>query len=520
MTTAPPPFSPRDQQRQARDYWRAQRDAARLNRQYWRSMRRPSITGPFVLILIGVVALLVETGRINGAMFWAWYARWWPLLLIVVGMVSLLEWYLDRDQPYGRRHAGGGLVILILVLAFVGHSWHFWGPIRDQFGSDDDGNFFSFMGEEHDNDIETARDLPAHAAVQIQNPHGDVTVVPSADNQMHVRSHQVVRTTSDQDAKRLFPQLDPKITVSGTSVQVRVDGNNNGRADLTIELPADASSDITAGHGEVTLQGLKGTANVTSSHGDVKLDGLSGAVHAHMSKGDFSAHSLQGDLSLEGHVGDVTISDIQGKALLDGDFFGDTHLEHVSRGVHFHSSRTDMELGRLDGDLTMDSDDLHLTQAGGSVRLVTHSKNIEATQISGDIHIEDANGEVNLAVSNPMGNILVKNRNQPITLTLPQNAGFTINASTSDGDVQTDFPLTVNGSDSRHTVTGQVGNGAVKIDLSQDHGDLRLRKGDTSEVTERPEKPERPEAPEAPEPPIKAKHLRAPKGASAQPSVQ
>ncbi len=276
-------------------------------------------------------------------------------------------------------------------------------------------------------------------------------------------------------------------------------------------------SDITAGHGDVTLEGLKGASNVSASHGDVKLDGINGNVHTHMSKGDFSAHSIKGDLTVEGHLGDVTISDVQGKAMLNGDFFGDTHLEHVSQNVHFHSSRTELELGRLDGDITMDSDDLHITQAAGPVRVVTRSKNIEATQISGDIHIEDTNGEVNIVAVNPLGNIVVNNKNQPVTLTLPQNANFTINGNTTEGDVETDFGLNVTGSDNRHNVSGQVGKGGVKIEVNQDHGDIRVRKGENTALM--PAAP--PAAPEPPPPPPpNAKHLRSPKGAAAQPSVQ
>ena len=51
MATLPPPYS--------------QRDAARAQRYYQRSLRRPSMLGPLVLIVVGVIALLVETNKLN-----------------------------------------------------------------------------------------------------------------------------------------------------------------------------------------------------------------------------------------------------------------------------------------------------------------------------------------------------------------------------------------------------------------------------------------------------------------------
>ena len=113
MATIPPPIPPQEAARRAREAWRAQAAAQkaqyRAQKQYWRSMRRPSITGPFVLILIGVMALLLLTGKINGATFWIAYQHWWPLLFIVVGLGMLLEWFLDRDKPYPVRRTSGGL---------------------------------------------------------------------------------------------------------------------------------------------------------------------------------------------------------------------------------------------------------------------------------------------------------------------------------------------------------------------------------------------------------------------------
>ena len=54
--------------------------------------------GPLLLIVVGVIALLVETNKLSVFQFWDWYIRWWPLLLIGVGLISLAEWWLERKQ--------------------------------------------------------------------------------------------------------------------------------------------------------------------------------------------------------------------------------------------------------------------------------------------------------------------------------------------------------------------------------------------------------------------------------------
>ena len=43
-----------------------------------------------------------------------------------------------------------------------------------------------------------------------------------------------------------------------------------------------------------------------------------------------------------------------------------------------------LQLAELPGDLTLDSDDLRVTQAKGPVHVVTHSEDIDLSEISGD----------------------------------------------------------------------------------------------------------------------------------------
>ncbi|GGG98617.1 DUF4097 family beta strand repeat-containing protein [Silvibacterium dinghuense] len=508
MAAAPPPYSPRDAARQARDYARWQRDQMRAQRQYWRGYRRASITGPIVLLTVGIIALLIETGHLNGFDVWNWYARWWPVILIAVGVVSLGEYFFDRDNPYAGRRSFGGIVFLVLFFAFLGwgtHQAHHWGPFAEQFG--DNGNdFFSLMGEEHDNDVQLSQAIPVTGAVSVQNPRGDVTITASADNQVHLRAHQVVHTNADDRARELFTMITPKIETSPSGAVINVPGNNAGRVDLTLELPEKLATTINAGHGDVTISGMKNSVDVSNNHGDVKFDDITGDVHAHMDHGDVSAHQITGHALIDGRADDITLSEVKGDVGLNGDFFGDTHLEQVSSGVHFHTSRTDLDMQHLGGDLSMDSSDLSASQITGPVRIVTHSKNIDLTQVAGDVHIENSDGDINIAAALPLGNIQVSNRSGGLSVTVPSNAGFTISGSTTqDDDIETDFPLANTESGDRRSLSGTVGKGGVKIDLTTSHGTLELKKGSNLEL---PPAPPAPPAP--PKPPVNAKHFKAP----------
>jgi DUF4097 and DUF4098 domain-containing protein YvlB len=507
--------------RAQRNAWRAQKDMLRAQN---RAMRVPSVAGPIVLIFVGIMALLLITGRIDADQFWSWYGRWWPLLLIGIGVIALAEWAIDlrRDNPPARRFGGYfGIIVLIVILGTGAAGWHrFWGPLRAQFGDDND-NFFNALGEpQHDIDQPLLNTkVPANAQIEIQNPRGDVSISAGDDADVAVRAHQVAFANSDTEAKKIFDSQQAHVQVSGNAVVVKVDGNSSGRTNLIITVPRSASVNVTTGHGGVTVAGLGGNVDAEVQHGDLETTAIQGHVHARLSNhGDFSAHDIQGDVTVEGDGGDLTISDIHGKVTLQGEYGGDIHLEHADQAILFHSSRTEMELGRLPGDMSMTLDSLHVTQVVGPIHVVTHSKDIEMSQVYGDTHIEDkdARVELDMAGSYP---VEVKNNKGDVEISLPPGAGMSVDAKTHNGDVVSDFPLEISGDEDK-TMTGNIGKGGPRLVLSTEHADLRLRKGD--EVPPLPALSGAPKAPSAPKtPPVPgAPHLKTSKGETATPVAQ
>ncbi|MGD0787821.1 MAG: DUF4097 family beta strand repeat-containing protein [Terracidiphilus sp.] len=526
---APPPYPPYDPKTQWKVYraqqraaWKAQREAWKAQHYAWKASyigtygpRVPSVVGPILLIAIGVIALLVLTGRIAGGDFWAWYGHWWPLLLIGAGLAMLGEWAIDlrRETPVRRGGSFVGILILLAFLGFGAAGWNnFWGPFHNHWGNQGD-DFFNIFGlPEHDFDQHIlSSQLPANAAIEIQNPRGDVSITAGDGSTVEVQAHEVAFANSDADAKKIFDAEAARVTVSGSAVLIKSESNTNGRLNLTVTVPKTAKVTVDAGRGDVVAAGLGAGVAVTAEHGDVHLSAIAGSVLAHLSNGkhDFSAHQVDGDLTTDGDVNDFTLSEIKGKVTQNGEILGDVHLEEVAGPVHLHTSVTDLQVAELPGDLTLNSDDLRVTEAKGQVRVVTHSKDVDLSQISGDTYVEDRDGRVSVE---PAGNFSVdaKNSKGDVEVTLAPGASATVDGRTRNGDIFTEFALPIAG-DENKTVSGKIGSGGSRIILGTDNGDLRIKKGSGFPAT-----PPAAAAEAAP----KAPHLTAPKALPAQPVTQ
>ncbi|MDR3751642.1 MAG: DUF4097 family beta strand repeat-containing protein, partial [Terracidiphilus sp.] len=438
---APPPYPPYDPKAQWRTYREQQRAAWRAQRYAWKASyaniygpRVPSIVGPVILIGVGVVALLVLSGRIAAGDFWAWYGRWWPLLLIAAGLALLGEWALDlrRATPVRRGGSFVGILILLAFLGFGAAGWHHMGPWFSQFDHNG-GDFFNVFGlPEHNMDQQVLNtQIPANAAVVIENPRGDISVTAGDASSIQVQAHAVAFANSDEEANKIFASEAAHVTVSGSAVLVKSDSNNNGRLNLTVTVPKSARVTVNAGRGDVTAAGLGSGININAEHGDAHLSEIAGSVQVHFTNGkhDFTAHQVDGDLTLDGDCNDITLSEIKGRIQQNGEILGDVHIENVGGAVSLHTTVTDLELVALPGDLTLDSDDLRVTEARGPVRVTTHSKDIDLSQIYGDTQVEDRDGRIAIE---PAGNynMEAKNSKGDVEITLPPNASASVDGRT------------------------------------------------------------------------------------------
>lgn len=470
--------------------------------------RQRSFAGAVVLIIVGVIFLLGTMRVLSVAKLAHLFASYWPVLLILWGVIKLIEHL--QAQRTGMRSSGIGaggvfLVIMIIVFGLIANQIERvnWSGIRDEMGND--GDFPNIFGENYNFSDHLEQDFPADASLKVIDTHGAVSVHASDDNKITVVVRKRIGAENQSDADSYNGKTKPKITTMGGLVTVdamaEAAGDHSVETDLDISVPRKAAVTINSRRGDVNVSGRTGNVEVAAQHSDTSIDDVAGYVKVSQEKGSVKVEQVSGDVHVDGRMNEVSVADIKGSVQLDGEFQESIKLERIAKSVTFKSSRTDMELSRIGGSLDLDSDELHAEDVTGPVHLATRSKNIRLDGVSGDVRLQDDNGTVEL-VMKTLGNVQVDNRNGDVQISVPDKAGFRIDARTRGGEIQSDFPeLKVNNDEHEAKANGSVGNGASHIVINNEHEGIEIRKASAT-----------PPAPPVPPAPGKAgKSLPTPK---------
>jgi lia operon protein LiaG len=107
------------------------------------------------------------------------------------------------------------------------------------------------------------------------------------------------------------------------------------------------------------------------------------------------------------------------------------------------------------------------------------SGEVEVTSLSGAATVRTTSGEVRLTFAVPPSRLDASSVSGRLSLTLPADAGFTLDAHSTSGEVTCEFPVTIAGGQSvagRHALAGVVGGGVNAISASTVSGEIRIRR--------------------------------------------
>src|SRR5208282_1532858 len=289
-----------------------------------------SIAGPVVLILMGVLFLMGTMGILEIHSLGRLFARFWPALLILWGLLKLIEY--EQAKRYGQPARGIGVGGVFLMVFLIGAgliatqaSRVDWKNLGDhiQLG-DDEGLNEIFGGSAFNYSDELSQEIPAGSTLHVNDDRGAITINVAEGKTMKVSVRKKVHAEKQQDADDYNHKTKTQITVSDKVVtldaQTHAAGNAVVTTDMDIYVPRNTDLVIVSRRGGITINGMNGSVEVTNQHGEVSLNDHTGNAVLSLESSSVRAQHVKGDITIQGRANEVSLEDVDGAVHLNGEF--------------------------------------------------------------------------------------------------------------------------------------------------------------------------------------------------------
>jgi hypothetical protein len=264
--------------------------------------------------------------------------------------------------------------------------------------------------------------------LRVENPCGSVRVSGGA-TEGSVSAKARVRGSDPDDARAKAEAYTLIIEESEHQVVIRQPDVGGLHVDLVIALAGKMPVEIRTNSGDVRVLDTGDACRVSSNSGDVSLRGLSGVCEVTMQNGDLSVEECDTpSLSIENKSGDILLKAVRGNV----------------------NART----------------------SSGDVSAVACAAKTFA--------IESVSGDVNVDISEPVtGTVNIRTVNGDAVLSVPDLCDCRVSLSTLRGDVHCGVALE-DEAKMEQRITGRLGQGTGRVDVSAINGDISLRLRDSA----------------------------------------
>lgn len=452
--------------------------------------RRSTASVFWGLILVGVGAILLFKNLGYEIPIWSGVATYWPVLLIVWGLIKLVDYARWKRAGQPGPLFGAGEVVLLIIIILSGMALTAASNINPDLGSLFDSigvDFAGIAGNSYQFSEHYEKDVPGGSAIEIINRYGDVIVTPAETDRINVDVAKTVIAANEKDADDLSKVLMYSIVEEGGRYRVISNFNrdeNRGRGrrlktSLTIQVPKRSSLSVNNRNGGIEVSGITGDQQVTNAFGRVLLSRISGTVEikshndnvvvediSGMAKisnefGNVEARRIAGALNIELRNGNVDVDEVKADTKISN-AFGSISAKNIQGSLTSDSRMTSVDLSHVENNATIDAQ-------FGSVKL---------EDVKGSVSVENKNGDVEVRyVQPPRNNLKVTSKFGRVTVTLPPNSSFSIDARTRFASVSSDFPeLESHNEAERNNLNGRVGSGGPELRIDNQNGDISIYK--------------------------------------------
>lgn len=450
-------------------------------------MRRGSIAGPLILILIGSLFLLNNLKPELSVL--GLIAGYWPYLLIGWGAIRLTEVVASaaKNQPLPVNAITGGEWVLAVMLCLIGsgvfafHRGNYWWS-RNMIRM----RGVEVFGEAFDYPLSATSTAAGTRRLLIENLQGNVHVVGGDGGEVRVTGRKTVRAFQKSDADAAQQQSPLEIERKGDLMIVRTNqhritnGDQRASADLEITVPKAVSIECRGRAGDYDVSNVTGSVELDTDRGDVRVQNITGAVRVETRRSDvIRALDLQNTLDLKGRGEDVELENIAGQVTITGAYGGELQFRKLAQPLQFKGPTTEMRVEKVPGQLRLTRAYLNGTNLVGPIVVNSRAKDVQLADFTQAAELQVDKGDIELAPGRvPVPKISAHTRAGEMHLAIPEGAKFELQARCNRGDVENEFGdvLSFEQIGKGGVLRGAVGQGPL-LSVGTDRGTLTVRKG-------------------------------------------
>jgi hypothetical protein len=463
-------------------------------------MRRRSVTGPLLLLVIG--SLFLWRNLHPETPVFDLLSMYWPFLLILWGVMRLFEVVIS-PQRRSPSFTGGEIVLIVMICVVGSGMWE-----GRQHGIRFNPGGLRVFGENYDYPISTQAPAAGMKRVTFEVARGNIRITGGDGPDVVVTGRKSIRAWGRNDADKTNENTPVEIVPQGDRLLIRtnherVPDNQQLAADLEVTLPKGMNVEARGRTGDFEASDIAGDIELVRDRSDVRLSRIGGNARLEVGRSEVvRAVDVKGKVDLQGRGSDVELENIQGQVTINGSYGGTLEFKNLAKPLQFEGTRnTELRAQAIPGRVSMDLTEITGSGLTGPVRLVTRSRDIKLEQFTMGLELDTERGDVHLQPSSPVPAIEARSGMGRIELVLPEKAAFDLHAIAERGEVVNDYGASLQReSEGRtHSLKGRVGDGP-SIRLTANHGTVSVRREGTmpSEIPPPPKPGRAPRPPKEP----------------------
>jgi DUF4097 and DUF4098 domain-containing protein YvlB len=442
-------------------------------------MRRRSITGPLLLLLIG--GLFLWRNLHPETPVFDLLAMYWPFLLILWGVMRLVEVVISRERRY-PSFTGGEIVLIVMICVVGSGLWE-----GRQHGIRFNPGGWQVLGDNYDYTISAKAPSAGMKRVTFETARGNIRITGSDTQEVVVTGRKSIRAWGRNDADKTNENTPVEIVPQGDRIlirtnQDRVPDNQRMSADLEVSLPRSMSVESRGRTGDFEASDIAGDLELVTDRADVRIARIGGSARLEVGRSEVvRAVEVKGKLDLQGRGSDVELENIQGQVTINGSYMGTLDFKNLAKPLQFEGTRnTELHVQAIPGRISMDLSAISGSGLTGPVRLVTRSRDIRLEQFTQALEVDTERGDVQLQPASPVSSIEARSGMGRIELVLPEKATFDLQATAEKGEAVNDYGSAIRKETEGRTNTlkGRVGDGPA-IRLTANRGSVAVRREGT-----------------------------------------